>query len=217
MFVEAALAGDLDRATGVALDFMSRTNSRASVMTDLFDTAQLHIGNRWHLGDATVDDEYRVFQAIASAMAALPVPTTRRGLAPRAPTALLATVLPEEHDLGLRLVAAALEDDGWNVDLAPQMQAAEISQRVRRRGIDLVAISSTFDSGGTGAQLGVAVQAVHMVRRPVLVGGSTFARAPRLAEAIAADAMAQDARLAVVLARRLARVLTGVGRQSAAG
>ncbi len=202
MFVNAALSGDRVTAITVALEFMARTNSRATVITDLFATAQLHIGDRWHVGEATAADEYRVSVAIAAAMAALPEPDQGRRVKP-ASTALLATLAPEEHDLGLRLVAAAFEDDGWNVEMTPGIDPVDLVERAWRTGFDLVAISCTYDPARARSHLGAAVQALHSVGIPVMVGGSALARAPRLGEQIGADAVAGDVRLAIILARRL--------------
>src|SRR5712664_825922 len=146
IFVEAALAGDLERSTIHALDFMDSTGSRVSVITDLFDVAQLHIEDRWHVGDATADGEYRVFEAIQLAMAALPAPNLLRRRDQTASAALLMTAPAEEHELGLRLVAAALEDDGWDVDFVPRLGPADLEQRVGPGGVNLIGISSTYEA-----------------------------------------------------------------------
>ncbi|HSS92909.1 MAG TPA: cobalamin B12-binding domain-containing protein [Candidatus Dormibacteraeota bacterium] len=201
-FVSAALTGDLATAITLALDFLARTGSRVTVITDLFNAAQLHIGDRWHVGEANVDDEYRVSAAIAAAMAALPEPVPEHRVMP-APTALLTTMQPEEHDLGLHLVAAAFEDDGWLVEMAPGIDGVELLERAWRTRFDLIAISCTHDPGRARAPLSAAVLALHAVGVPVMLGGSAVARAPRLGEQIGADVVAGDVRLAIILARRL--------------
>lgn len=191
----------------LALEFLDRTRSLASVITDLFTAAQLQIGDRWHVGEATSEDEYRVSQAIATAAEALRPPTS--GLGDSQPRALLATLPGEAHDLGLHLIRLALVEDGWDVEVAPAMELEELVDTARRHRVDLVAISSTYDRGGGGMLLATVIRSVHSIGLPVLVGGAAFARSPHLAEESGADAVGGDARLAVILARRLKNTSRG--------
>jgi methanogenic corrinoid protein MtbC1 len=206
-FVQAALSADRPHATRLALEFQDRTGSVASVITDLFTAAQLQIGDRWHVGEATSEDEYRVSLAIAAAAEALR-PTTS---APRdsLPMALLATLPGEAHDLGLHLIGLALVEDGWEVETASAMELEELVDTVRRHRVDLVGISSTYDRGGGRMLLTTVIRSVHSIGLPVLVGGAAFARSPHLADESGADAVGGDARLAVILARRLKNASRG--------
>ena len=201
-FVRAALAGEWRAATEIATDFMTEKGSRATVITDLFQGAQVLIGNRWHVGQATAADEYRVAEAISAAMQSLPAAPRVHSFTTRA-RALLATVWPERHDLGLRLVSEAFDDDGWDVDLAPGIEAVELVNRASETAADLVGISATFVTGQARGQLGAVVRSLHSFGVPVIVGGGAFVRAPRLAHEVGVDATAADARAAVILARRL--------------
>jgi methanogenic corrinoid protein MtbC1 len=201
--VQSALAGDFNATTTDALEFMAAMNSRLAVVTDLFHAASLHIADRWHLGDATAHDEYRVYQAIEAAMAALPAPTPRRAMG-GPPRVLLATVWPEDHDLGLRLVGAALSDVGWHVDYASRTIRSDLVTRAASGGYSLVGISATYIAGRIQAELAATIADVHRFGTPVIVGGSAFIRQPLLADRTGADAVASDARLAVALASRIA-------------
>ena len=200
-FVAAALADDVRGATAVALEFMAEKNSRATVIADLFHGAQLQVADSWHVGLASAADEFRIFTAIERAAAALPRPAdvpARRGS-----VILLATLGPEAHDLGVRLFAMALIDDGWNVDLVRQAEPVDLIVRADDVGAGLVGISSTFATRRTHLQLERAVRSVRARGLPVIVGGAAFVRAPGLAEQIGADAVAPEARFGVILARRL--------------
>ena len=201
-FVHAALAGDRTTAIKLAVDFMAEKRSRATVITDLFHGAQLQIGNRWHMGLATAADEFRVSTAIVAAMVALPSPTVIDAV--KAPSRiLLATLWPERHDLGVRLVGTALRDDGWVVDFAHGVEPVELVNRAAQARMSLVGISSTFLVGQARAQLDAVVRSLHAIGVAVIVGGAAFVRAPRLAEEIGADSSAADARSAVIVARRI--------------
>ena len=188
----------------MALDFLAKTGSRAAVFTDLLAASQQQVADRWHVGTATSRDEYRISVAIASTMAVLP--PARHAPSSDTACALLATMAPERHDLGMRLVAMALEDDGWDVEVAPAIGLEELVDAVGRNRVDLVGLSSTYDHGGIRPQLASAVAALHAVNVPVILGGLACIRAPRLAEEVGADAMGEDARVAVILARRLRRM-----------
>ena len=201
-FVRAALGGELERAIAITNEFLAQKGSRASVIADLFQGAQAQISNKWHVGQATAADEYRVSTAISVAMNAMPALNVGHSFSIRA-RAILATLRPELHDLGLRLVSAALSDDGWQVDLAPGTETIDLVSRAADTGAHLVGISSTFLAAQTRAQLGAVVRALHSFGVPVIVGGGSFVRAPRLAAETGADSVAADARSAVIMARRL--------------
>lgn len=204
-FVDLALAGSLSRTTALALDYLVEARSRVAVFADLFDGAQRYIEDRWHVGYATSKDELRVSRAVEAALAALPEPASRPIYEPP-PEALLLTMRREEHDLGLRLVATALADEGWKVDVALRIARESISAQVLRHRPDLVAISATFVAGTTRFDLAAIVADLRAAHVPVILGGSAFVRNPDLAQFVGADAVMGDARLAVRAAGRLAQV-----------
>ena len=200
-FVVAALADDFRSATEVALEFMAEKNSRATVISDLFYGAQQQVADSWHVGMATSADEYRVSRAIERAAAALPRPEniqTRRG-----GVILLSTLAPESHDLGARLAAMALLDDGWEVQVLLQVEPIDLVARASDIGAGLAGISSTYATRRTHLQLEQAVHSLHAIGLPVMVGGAAFVRTPGLADQIGADAVAPEARFGVIIARRL--------------
>jgi methanogenic corrinoid protein MtbC1 len=205
-FVAAALADDRDRAIAIACEFMEDKNSRATVISDLFQGAQQQVADSWHVGLATAADEYRVSVAIEQAMTALPrpQPPVTAGHGPRI---LIATLAPERHDLGMRLVGMALADDGWSVDIAYATDPVELVARAYQTGAALVGVSATFVTRRTQLQLTGVARSLHAIGLPLMVGGAAFVRVPDLVSEIGADALAPEARSAVILARRL-RVAT---------
>jgi methanogenic corrinoid protein MtbC1 len=187
-------------STAIAMELMRVSRSRAEVIADLFDAAQGYVGERWHIGEATAEDELLVSEAIATSMKALPEPSPP----PRqSGSALLVTMAPEAHDLGLDLLAAALSDDGWEVEIRPGVGLSELVEHAKQGRFTLVGISSTYVTNQLGRQLAGAVAGLHSIGKLVMAGGSAFLRAPELADHIGVDIVAVDAREAVVLARRL--------------
>jgi MerR family transcriptional regulator, light-induced transcriptional regulator len=199
-FVAAALSGDLLTSAAIAMELMRIGRSRADVITDLFDAAQGYVAERWRQGEATAEHELLVSEAIATSMKALPEPSRP---ARQSGSAFLVTISPEAHDLGLDLVAAALTDDGWDVEIRPGVGISELVEHAQRGRFSLVGISSTYVTSQLNRQLAGAVAALHAVGKLVIAGGSAFRRAPELADQIGVDIVAVDAREAVVVARRL--------------
>ena len=182
------------------MELMRLSRSRADVIADLFDAAQGYVGDRWRLGEATAEDELLVSEAIATSMKALPEPPRP---ARTSGSALLVTLPLEAHDLGLDLAAAALADDGWDVEIRPGVGLSELVEHAQQGRFSLVGISSTYVTRQLDRQLAGVVGALHSIGKLVIAGGSAFTRAPELAAQIGVDIVAVDAREAVVLARRL--------------
>lgn len=201
--VDALLAGDHKGALAIAMQAHGQLGSRVGVFVDLLQPAQYEIGELWYRGEITVEDEHRataVTQRITEALP--PTPTTN----PVPPTArcLMVAMGEEEHVLGLRQLQLAFEDDGWPVTLlGPRVQASVLADRVRGTDPSLVCISAGYLPSTTQVRRGIA--AVRELRIPVLVGGSAFNRAPTLWRQVGADHHGADARVALVLARRLLR------------
>lgn len=203
-FVRAALARDFDQATELSLAFLTQTESRTRLFTDLFHAAQQHIEERWHVGEATVNDEYAVYLAIEAALAALPDPPARESPL-GAPAILLATLAPEGHDLGLRLLAGAFVEAGWRVDARAAIDGPELVATAARDMRRIVGISSTFMSRRARAALSATVAGLKAAGIHVLAGGAAFSRTPSLGQHLGVDLVATDARFAVLYANRFVR------------
>jgi len=201
-FVEAAVAGNLYDAVELALQYMSVTNSRVTVITDLLNAAHLQSEDAWHIGNATAQDEYRVFRAVEAAAAALPGASMPRGVEPH-DTILLATVWPEEHDLGLRLAASALTEAGFQVDLVTGIVADDLVARAGKIVGRVVGLSATMVDTRVRGELADVIDALHKLGKVVIAGGSSFRRFPPFAQQIGVDAVAADARMGVMTAGRL--------------
>lgn len=202
-FVKSAIASDFARTTQLALSFLGVSGSRLGLYTDLFQAAQQYIEELWHVGRATVADEYRVYTAVENALAALPTaPDPQVAASPRI---LLATLEPEHHDLGLRLVAGALAEAGWRCDLRMRITGFDLVAIATRGRYSLVGVSATYLSSEGRARLAAVVASLQRLGIDVLAGGSAFVRSPLLAQNLGIEAVATDARFAVMHASWLAR------------
>lgn len=199
--VQALIDGDQPRARAIAQDTFQATNSRTSVFADLMHPAAHQIGELWYLGEIGVAEEHG-----ATAMASVIIeefPPTPSDRPVRAGTScLLAAVGEEQHIIGLRVLQLALEDDGWSVQqLGGQVPVGETLALVEQRRPDLVGLSGSYLP--SVRPIRDAVQQARDLRIPVLVGGPAFIRMPELWRRVGASGHGIDARMGVVMARRL--------------
>lgn len=202
-FVATMLAGDRERGLESALEVQARLGSRVGVFVDLLQPAQYEIGELWYRGEIQVEDEHRA-TAVAEWITEQLPPTPGTNPTPPSARCLMAAMGDEQHVLGLRQLQLSFEDDGWPVArLGPRVQAQTLVERVRRTDPSLVCISAGYLPTATPVQR--AISDIRELRIPVLVGGPAFNRSPRLWRQVGADHHGADARVALVLARRLLR------------
>jgi methanogenic corrinoid protein MtbC1 len=201
--VEAMLAGDLGEASDLAEQFLARVKSRVGVFADLLQPAQYEIGDLWYRGVIGIDDEHRAAAILERLVAMLP-PTAASSRMSASSRCLLAVPPSEQHTLGLRMLALALGDEGWDVELAdPDCRPEDFGCLVERVRPRLVGISAGY--APSGSELTRMVGAARAAAVPVLVGGSAFNRVADLWRRVGATAHGADARIGTVLARRMAR------------
>jgi MerR family transcriptional regulator, light-induced transcriptional regulator len=200
--VDAMMNGDLREARELSEQFLGRAGSRVAVFADLLQPAQYEIGDMWYRGHIGIEDEHRAAVVLERLVGLLP-PTPVRPPVPSGSRCLLAVLPGESHTLGLRMLAHALEDEGWRVDLVAGDGARDLLGEVDRSRPRLVGISAGYlPETRTLAQV---VAAIRQRSLPVLVGGAAFNRVTDLWRRVGASGHGADARIGAVLARRLAR------------
>ena len=202
-FIDAVRQNDYAQALALAEEVRTRAGSRVAVFVDLLQPALYEIGELWYRGEIQVDDEHRATAVVQRITEALE-PTPASNPVGRAERCLMAAMGEEQHLLGLRQLQLAFEDDGWPVTvMGPRVQAAALAERVRATDPSLVCVSAGYLPTSTPVKK--AIEAVRELRIPVLVGGPAFNRSPTLWREVGADHHGADARVALVLARRLLR------------
>jgi methanogenic corrinoid protein MtbC1 len=207
---QALRAGDVEQVRELAQRVALQTGSRTAAIADLLHPAQVEVGNLWYLGLATSADELRAAAVVEEVVAQLPA-TPVANPVPRGFRCILAAAPGDPHRLGLKMLAAALEDEGWAVDvLQPDARWPDVVREAIELHARLVCISAgvTCISAGVTPTPGIpplaqAVESLHQHRIRVLVGGVPFNRRPELWRQVGADAVAPDVRIGAVLARRL--------------
>jgi methanogenic corrinoid protein MtbC1 len=200
-FVEALIDVDQPRARAVAQDTFQATNSRTSVFADLIHPAAHQIGELWYLGQIGVAVEHAATAVAYAIIEDLP-PTPSDRPVRTGTSCLLAAVGQEQHVIGLRVLQLALEDDGWSVEqLGGQTPVGETIALAGERRPALVGLSGSYLP--SVRPIRDTIQQVQRLGIPVLVGGAAFIRMPMLWRRVGASGYGIDARMGVVLARRL--------------
>jgi methanogenic corrinoid protein MtbC1 len=202
---QCLLRDDRRMAWGLAVKHLEESGSRLCVFADLLHPAQEQLADLWYQSRIDVFDEGRAAETVLDIVRRLP-PTPQPGQVPPDSHCLLAALPTERHTLGLEMLAAALEDEGWRVETALGQEASVVVQRASGCWPRFVGLTVGYlESRPALIEL---VRALHGLRLPVLVGGPAFNRAPHLWELIGADARAPDLRVGLVVARRTLRART---------
>lgn len=200
-FLDALLAGDRARALVLSSDALALLGSRVAVFSDLLQPAQHEIGELWYEGRIGVADEHRATSIVEAVASSLP-PTPSPDPVPRGSRCLLAALGEEQHVLGLKVLKLALEDEGWTTPwLGARTPLHEVVDAVRARPPRVVALSAAYLPAVE--PLKVAIGTLKAMGPRVLVGGAAFNRIPDLWVRLGADGHGSDARVTLVLARRM--------------
>jgi methanogenic corrinoid protein MtbC1 len=200
--VQALLDGDGAASYELAERVRLQTGSRTAVFADLLHPAQAEIGNLWYAGRVSYADEVRAAAAVRRIVVRLaPTPAARR--VRRGARCVLAVPHGDPHDVGLMMLARALEDHGWSTELvAPARGFADLAEIVLARRPRLLGISAGVLP--PLSQVEQVIATISGARVPVLVGGVAFNRRPDLWRRLGADGLGTDVRVGVVLAGRVA-------------
>lgn len=206
----ALLEADRGRAGDLLLGAV-RTGalSPQDAIVDVCLRLEKELGRMWHRDEITVAEEHFATSSMVRLMAQMvclaprPEPTGR--------TLLSACVSGDEHDFGLSAVSDLFELDGWRVIfLGRSVPLDDLCWSARTFGADLLLLSATLPAHVRGVE-----QAIVRLRDaesglgsglPVLVGGPGWMSSAERARAAGASALAQTAREAVALGRRLVRL-----------
>jgi MerR family transcriptional regulator, light-induced transcriptional regulator len=200
-FLETLLAGDRAGALALSADALALVGSRVALVSDLIQPAQYQIGELWYEGRIGVAEEHRATAIVQAVVNSLP-PTPSSDPVPQGSRCLMATAGEEQHVLGLKVLALAFEDEGWNVKSAGAGASLdEVLEAVRSWHPQVVALSASYLPSAKPVKQ--AIERIKATGPKVMVGGAAFNRVPGLWSRLGADGHGSDARIALVLARRM--------------
>lgn len=199
--VRLLLDRDVGRASGVARDALEASGSRVGVVSDLLQPAMAGVGDLWYRGEIGPSDELEAAAIVAEVARGLP-PTPVARPVPEGSRLLLAALGEERHAIGMELLGLALRDEGWLVEsLGPGTPPDALLASAAARRPHVVGISASYMPSIRLLQ--GTISSLRGRRIKVLVGGQAFNREHGLWRRAGADAYGLDARVGVVMARRL--------------
>jgi methanogenic corrinoid protein MtbC1 len=172
------------------------------ILEDLLAPAARRLGDMWRADECDFLVVTTATHRLQTAVRRLSMSReTERQARPRA---LLAPAPGEAHTLGLAIVRALFEENGWSADLA---DSRDLEAAVSREWWEFIAFSINCDR-----YVDALAEAVALVRKAsrnrrvlVLVGGPPVASNSRLAARIGADAGVATPHEAIVVTRSLIR------------
>ena len=202
-WLERVVRGDAQGAVRQLLDEVRAGRATArDLILHVLEPAQQEVGRLWHEGELSVGEEHFGSRTVRRALGAL----LSDAAAPSAgaPLVLLTCVEGDTHDIGLALLGALLEIEGWRVvELGASMPANSLAKVVAQFEPSAVAISATL--GQQREQTQTSIDAVRAVRPNIrlLVGGRAFTGPEELWRATGADGFASTLEEAPAVLRRL--------------
>lgn len=136
----ALLAGDERRCDEIVMRLRAQGESVRSLIGNLIAPAMGAIGRGWVDGEVTIAQEHRATAIVERLLVSLDRPRPGR---PRGSVAV-AAVSGDQHGLPVAMAAAALREDGWNVEiLGRDVPPETLIEHAVADGIDLVVLSQT--------------------------------------------------------------------------
>ena len=198
-FQAALLAGDKHRASDVVLGALQHGVSIDQLQSAVLGRAQVEIGQLWQQGHVTVAQEHFGSRVVENLVARLrsefDTPSPDKG------KVLLASVAGNDHDIGLRMLADQLENEGWQpIFLGANFPDDNLREALDDYQPDFVALSVALLSNLQSAARTIRTLKASHPQLPVLVGGAALRRIEGLWRDLGADGFARSAADAIAWA-----------------
>ena len=206
-YLEAVSNGEATQAELVVEEGAKQGFSMFDIYLSVLIPTQIDIGQAWHDGKVSVAQEHLATEISLEQMNRLRsqiIPRSKLGF-----RVVVTTVEGDPHYIGARMVADFFLADGWDVDfLGASTPGPDLVELVRRRSVDLVAISTT--TADCLPRLEWTVGSLATLANPpkILLGGNAAGSSVNSATDIGADGIALNLHDAVVEGRRLVGIAT---------
>ena len=201
-YLDAVLIGETTSAGLVVEEGLKQGFGMFDIYMSILVPTQIDLGRAWHDGTVNVAQEHLATQITLDQMNKLRsqiFPNSKLGF-----RVVVTTVEGDSHYIGARMVADFFLADGWDVDfLGASTPGPDLVELVRRRSIDLVAISATNADSLPRLEWTVGSLATLASPPKILLGGTALGDTPDLAMGMGADAVAQNLTDSVLEGRRL--------------
>ena len=180
----------------------------AQICEGILVPAMAEIGHMWHVQEASIADEHYCTNATLGILEVLRSKTPHK--APNGYLVVSACVGGDLHDLGIKILSAIYETEGWTVECLgantpAQEIAAAVGPQVFRGEADLLVLSATTSLRVRSIQSAITeVRATPAGKHiPILVGGQPFQHMDDLWQVVGANAQSLTASASLELALQL--------------
>lgn len=196
------LSGDSQKTRETVHALAPTTKNLDDVYVDELQPVMYRVGDLWAESKISISEEHMatamVNRTVASTYEHFPMSPNDKG------KVVVACATDEYHELGPRIVADLLELDGWDVTfLGANVPPDDFHEMVRDIRPSIVALSATVPHHLLTLRdmLKQINNDSDLEDTRTLVGGVAFSLAPEAADCLNIDAMAQDGKQAVTIAR----------------
>lgn len=203
---EAILTGDANAALARTKEAIAKGADPESIVTGTMIPAMDEVGRRFECNEYFVPELMISARAMKRALEELRPLLAKKGTKPLGKV-VIGTVKGDLHDIGKNLVASMLEGGGFEVvDLGTNVDPEKFVETVKEKGAQLVGLSALLTTTMPAMKTTIAALEKAGVRGgvKVMIGGAPITQ--EYANEIGADGYGENARSAVVLARKLVGV-----------
>lgn len=203
-FTDLLLDGASSEVSACVERLLGQGVSQAIIMLDLFAASARRLGDMWESDDRNFAEVTLAMGVLQEALRLLD--SGRVPVGPHfARNILLTPVAGEQHFYPVLILDAFFTRGGWQVETRLSYEQARVEAIIKERHVDVIGLSISRES-----LLDQLASDIKSVRRKscnrslvVLVGGRVFFGHPELVAQVGADATAEDASSAIVVAERL--------------
>lgn len=212
LLAEAARRNDLAGAIALLERLLDAGAALDALYLDLVSPAAALLGQMWHDDTASIAEVTVGLACLQRLVHAFGPAFHQDDLRPDPRRRILLCPLPgEQHSFALVLVAEFLRRAGWDADNGRVLSCAGLCELLRREWFALAGLSVSCTT-----RLDTIAATIHAMRQAsrnrslgIMVGGPLFTEHPEYVALVGADAMAVDARHAVVQADALVGLMAG--------
>ena len=200
-FAELIGRGEKREAVEFITGLLEKDTALDEIIDDVLFPALREIGTLWQNNDVGVAEEHAAAEIcrdiIVQLAAASPDAKSRR-------SALLCCAPGEEHELGVKAMAALMESKGWQVYyLGRGLPAEDLARATAARKPDVVFLSATMMANLPAARdAAAALREAHPAAKIILAGRAAALGSREFASAV--DAVALDVKSGCAAAKELA-------------
>ncbi len=194
LYLNSLLRADKYKAREVVEEALNKDISLEKIYLEIFQKSLIRVGELWHSGNITVDEEHYITGMTQNIMMQL---WPRIFAGEKSGLSLLACTIGNElHEMGVRILCDLMEIKGWNsIYLGAAVPVDNIISALKKHKPDLVALSVTMPF--YLEQCEEAVKKINASEElkdiKIAVGGRAFNMAPHLSDKWGVEVKASNA------------------------